>query len=85
MLLYRPATDYARLAEEFAHDYQAQTGRDLEVVNLDTIEGARLAELYGIISYPAILVVDQAGVMQNFWQGMPLPLISEVSAAHRVN
>ena len=72
-------TDYARAVTEFLHDFQHQTGHDLEVLDPDTAEGTMFCETYDIVEYPTLIAIAADGTMQNAWVGMPLPTISEVS------
>jgi hypothetical protein len=39
-----------------------------------------MAKLYGVVRYPAILVVANDGSLQKFWQDRPWPLMDEVAA-----
>jgi hypothetical protein len=47
-------------------------------MNIDTREGGALASLYDIMQYPAIMVLQTDGFVQNIWQGDPLPLMGDV-------
>lgn len=81
LVLYRPNSEHSRHIEEFIHNYQAvHDARHLEVVNLDTREGAATATLYDIMQYPAIMVVQNDGYVQKLWQGSDLPLMDEVAS-----
>lgn len=79
-MLYHPNSDHARAVEEFAHDFQkAETGRSIELISLDTKDGASMANLYDITQYPAVLAMADDGRLLNFWSGQ-LPLMNEVAA-----
>jgi hypothetical protein len=79
VVLYRSQTEYERAVLEFERDYRMQTGRDLALVDLDTKEGADLAELYDIVRYPAVLARSNNGELLQLWQGEILPLIRDVT------
>ena len=79
VVLYREETDYARSVIDFLRDFKHQTGHDLEVLDPDSPQGVHFAETYGITSYPTIIALNDDGVMQNMWNGLPLPTISEIS------
>ena len=80
IVLYHPSSDHARMVEEFAHDFQrAEASRRLELVSVDTKDGASLAELYGITQYPAVLALADDGRLLNVWSDK-LPLMNEVAA-----
>lgn len=81
VILYRPNSEHGRRTEEFIHDYRRQYHDvKIEVINVDTREGAALASLYDIMQYPAILVLQTDGYAQKIWQGDDLPLMDEVTA-----
>ncbi len=79
VVLYRPNSEHGRRMEEFIHDYRARHGDiKLEIINIDTREGAAMASLYDVMEYPAILVLQTDGYAQKVWQGQDLPLMDEV-------
>jgi len=78
-VIYKEQTDYARTVLDFLRDFQHQTGHILDVLDPDSAEGMHFCETYGIVDYPTIIAMSDDGVMQNTWNGLPLPTISEVS------
>jgi hypothetical protein len=80
VVLYHPHSDHAGQVEEFVHDFSRFKGKRLEKISLETVEGDHLARLYGIVRYPAILVIGPEGVAQKIWQAPPMPLMDEVHA-----
>ena len=84
VVLYRPNSEHGRVVEDFIHDFQSRhLGQKMDVLNIDSREGASLASLYEIMEYPAIMVTQNDGGMQKLWQGTSLPLIDEVAAYAR--
>ncbi len=79
-ILYHPVSDHARKVEEFVHDYERLTSHTVELISLETKEGASTAKTYDIVNYPAILVMREGGELLQHWQGSELPLIREVAA-----
>ncbi|HUS26829.1 MAG TPA: hypothetical protein VMY99_05785 [Nevskiaceae bacterium] len=81
LILYRPNSDHASAVESFVRDFQQQhdLGNKLELVSLNTRDGAATANLYDVMSYPAILALADNGSVLNLWQGQPLPLMDEVA------
>ena len=55
----------------------------IQALNADTREGISAMTTYGIVDYPAIVVVDDQGAYQNMWTGESLPLIDEVAGYAR--
>ena len=79
LLLYRPNSGHERQALDYLRDFAAQTGKTLPTLDPDTPEGANVCHLYDILQFPAILVADNEGHMQNLWLGEHLPTFSELS------
>lgn len=81
VILYRPNSEHGRRMEEFIREYKTlHNDVKVEVINIDTREGAALASLYDVMQYPAILVLQTDGYAQKIWQGQELPLMDEVTA-----
>ncbi len=81
LILYRPNSEHESEVESYVRDFQRryEVGRKIEMISLNTRDGAATASLYDVVSYPAILVLGDDGSMAAFWQGMPLPLMDEVA------
>jgi len=77
-ILYRPNSEHERKATDFVRDFAQRTQNEIELVSLDTVEGAEKARLYDITRYPAVIAIDDNGVLQRVWQG-EMPLINELS------
>ncbi|HZP55711.1 MAG TPA: hypothetical protein VFB03_03005 [Candidatus Saccharimonadales bacterium] len=80
VVLYHPRSDHAGVIEDYARDYKKIKNRELEFISLDSVEGADMARLYDVVRYPAILAIANDGSLQKLWQGLPLPLMSEIDA-----
>lgn len=80
VILYRPNSEHARTVEEFIHDFKRQeTTRQVEVLNVDTVEGSSIAKLYDVVQYPSILALTNDGQLLKTWQGEPMPLMNELA------
>ena|SRR5579871_6548156 len=80
VVLYHPKSDHGGLVEDFARDYKNSRGRRLELVSLETRDGAATASLYDVTQYPAILILADDGGVQSLWQGLPLPSMGEIDS-----
>lgn len=80
VLLYHPESDHSRQVEVFAHDFQKLGHGEVELISLETTQGAELAKLYDIVAYPAVLAIRDSGELLKNWEGENLPLINEVAA-----
>lgn len=82
-ILYHPNSEHSRRVDDFVHDIHAQQGIKVELLSLETREGASIATIYDITQYPAIVVTrDDGGIVQT-WSGEQLPLMNEVAAYAR--
>lgn len=80
MIIYRPASDHGQTVEEYVKEFTFRyPDQGLDLLSTETVEGANAAELYGIMSYPCIMVVSYDGHIAKDWQGIPLPLMNEVA------
>jgi fructoselysine-6-P-deglycase FrlB-like protein len=79
VVVYRQNTDYTRAVETFVNDFTRQTGRTLESIDPDSLEGITFCTTYDIIEYPSVIALSHDGQVQNTWKGAMLPTISEVS------
>ncbi len=86
LVFYRPKTEHESEVLTYVRDFgRAHPEAEIELVDLNSREGARQAEVYGIMQYPAILALkEDDGSVINLWQGQPLPLMDEL-AAHVVS
>ena len=78
-VVYKIESDHARAVIDYMADFKRQTGKDLETIDPDTRDGSALCRTYDIVEYPSVVSLDDSGVLQNVWRGLPLPTISEVS------
>lgn len=79
-ILYHPVSEHATKVEGFARDFERTQHTQPELVSLETKEGAQLAQVYGIVQYPAIIVTQDDGTHMKQWEGDEFPLMSEVAA-----
>lgn len=81
VVIYRPNSDHARRVEEYIADFERfHPGETIESISLDTSDGAHLAEVYGIMTYPAVLALAGDGSVQQQWEGADkLPLMNDLA------
>lgn len=79
VVITKDNTEYSRMVTTFINDFARQTGRSLEVLDPDTLEGESFCRAYDIVEYPTIIALSDDGHMQNIWRGTTLPTINEVS------
>ena len=79
VVVYRSDSEHGAPVEEYLRDFSRQTGRELEAINPDTLEGITFCKTYDIVEYPTLIALSDDGHMQESWRGLPLPTINEVS------
>lgn len=79
VIVYKDESDHAREVYDYMRDFERQTGRELETLNPDSVDGASFCRLYDIVEYPTTIALGDDGSLLNVWRGRPLPTISEVS------
>lgn len=79
VVVYKQQTDYTRQVDDYLFDFKRQTGRELETLDPETPDGISFCTAYDILEYPTLIAISDDGQMQNYWSGLPLPTISEVS------
>jgi hypothetical protein len=82
LIFYRPNSEHARAVETFIHDFQRQytTDAKIEILDLDTRDGAATASLYDVLQYPAFLATADNGTLVRAWEGKELPLMGDVAS-----
>lgn len=79
-ILYHPDNEYARATEELAEELKNQTDRKIEFFDVDTKEGVERATNYGVVDYPAFVVLTDDGQVYYMWQGSALPSIALITS-----
>lgn len=81
LVLYQPNSEFASNAESYVRDFQRQhdLGNKMELVSVNTRDGAATASLYDIMAYPSVLAIADDGSVLNVWVGPQMPLMDEVA------
>ncbi|MBR3164131.1 hypothetical protein IKF15_02405 [Candidatus Saccharibacteria bacterium] len=79
VIIWREESDYGREVREWLHDFERQTGKEIESVNPDEPEGISIGKTYDVVEYPTILAFRDNGELLQMWRGRELPRMSEVS------
>ena len=79
MIFYRPHSEHERTVDEYIRDFAHHTGKKLPTVDVNTPDGAYLAELYDVVKFPSIVAIDDEGRLLQSWSDELLPRFDEVS------
>jgi hypothetical protein len=81
VFLYRPKSEHEGKVLDYIREYKMRhPDLEPELMDVDSVEGSDMAQLYGIYSYPAILAISRDGSLQQLWQEEYLPLMNEIDA-----
>lgn len=78
VILYHLNSDQERLVEDYAKDFEKRTGKKIELIDIDSVEGAEFASNRGIMVTPAVVVVLDDGSVAKQWLGRQLPLVDQL-------
>jgi hypothetical protein len=78
LILYHPKSDHGGMVEDYVTEYSRTRNKQIELLSLETKEGAEMAKLYDVTNYPALLIRQDDGHLLQMWQGNMLPLMNEV-------
>lgn len=82
VIFYNPNSEHARDVETFVHDFRRQHAPDykIELMDVNTRDGAASASVYDIVRYPGMIVSAEDGRVIWSWQGPGMPLMDEVAS-----
>jgi hypothetical protein len=79
IILYRPNSEHATLVESFSERIlNALPNASIENIDVDSPEGIAKLEVYGIMQFPAVLIVADNGSLVDIWLGDALPSVDQV-------
>ncbi len=79
IILYKPDSEFARVVEEFEHEFSRRTPYTIELVDVDSLAGIAQAGLYDVVEYPTVAVIRDDKQLVKSWSGIPLPLVNDVA------
>lgn len=81
LIFYKPVSELASSVESYVREFERQTGRKLELIDIESKDGITKAGLYDIVQQPAIVALQDDGSLVNTWlERDKWPTISELSA-----
>jgi thiol-disulfide isomerase/thioredoxin len=79
-ILYHPNNEYSRVTEELVEELKDQTDKKIVFIDVDSKEGMEKVSNYGVVDYPALIVLTDDGQPYYMWQGSSLPSTGEVAS-----
>ncbi len=79
-VLYKPNSEHDSQVQGYVREFEARTGKQLMLLDIESVEGVDLAKIHDIMQSPAILVTEEDGSFVQMWLEMDKwPTISELS------
>jgi len=78
IILYHEKDENSTPVERFVEECKKHTKEEVNLLSIETKEGAETSTIYGVMDYPATLVVMDNGQLVKDWQGKMLPIVDEV-------
>jgi thioredoxin-like negative regulator of GroEL len=78
LIIYHPNSEFSTAVENFASECKRKTSKKVELVSLESPDGASIASVYDLMAYPAIIILREDGQLVKDWQGGSLPTKDEV-------
>lgn len=80
LILYRPESEHSLALERFKEDFRnVYPDIELEMIDVDSVEGINTAGLYDILQYPSLIIIGNDGALIKDWIGDNLPPIENVA------
>lgn len=79
-ILYKPNTESESSVQEYVRGFEHQTGRKIELIDAESVEGVQKAITYDVLQYPAIVALREDGSFIEAWvERDKWPTVSELS------
>lgn len=78
VVVWKDHTDYAREVTDWMAEFEKVTGKKVESVDPETIEGEMFVRARGMMQYPSVVALNDEGSVLKEWKGTPLPQFEEV-------
>lgn len=67
VILYKPNTEKDTQVQGYVREFAHRTGKTLELIDVETPAGIKLAELYDVLQFPALIAVRSDGQLLQVW------------------
>ena len=77
--VFRENSEHGREVQEWVEMFERRTGKEIELVDPDSRDGADFCIAHNVVEYPTFLALGDDGRTLDEWRGKMLPRIDEVS------
>ena len=79
VIVWRDGQEYSRMVSDWLVDFERRTGKVIESLDPDSIEGDQFVRSYDIVEFPTMIALGDDGRVLESWIGRRLPRFDEVS------
>jgi len=80
IILFKPNTETERSVSEYVREFARETGKEINLIDVESVEGVEMAKLYDILQTPAIVTFRDDGTIVEAWtEQEKWPTIAELS------
>ncbi len=80
VILYKPNTESESSVLQYVHEFERQTGKKIELIDAESIEGTQKAAIYDAVQFPVIVALRDDGSLIEAWpERDKWPTVSELS------
>lgn len=76
--VWKDNTDYAREVTDWMTEFHRETGKEVESLDPESIEGEIFVRSRDMLEYPSVVALADDGAVLHEWKGTPLPQFDEV-------
>ena len=80
VVVYKDFSDYSREVHEWMDEFTRRSGRSVEEVDPESMDGETFCRARDIVEYPTIVVIGDEGKTYEQFSGRALPQIDTVMA-----
>lgn len=76
--LYKDGEDYTREVTDWIAEFEHDTGKKVEVMDPESVEGEMFTKARDMLQWPAVVAIADDGSVLQEWKGTPMPQFDEV-------
>lgn len=80
LILYKPNSEHDTPVQAYAREFEHRSGKTLELVDAESVQGVELAKLYDVLQFPTMVATEEDGQFIQAWPELDKwPTMSELT------